>query len=316
MATPSAAQTMTPASGVPLEVATRRAAIVSGLQYDLSLSIPDALASPLTGSTTIRFELKDASAPLVLDFETSREHVKSIEANGKPAAINYVNGHLVIPAASLDTGANCHPHRVRRRRRAAQPQRRLPLHAVRAGARAPGVSRASISPDLKGRWTLTLDIRRVAIGGERRRAVADDQRGRATVEFRGDAAAADLSLRVRRRPISASRRARAQRPRRSACSIARPTPRRSRATATRSSICTPRRSTWLEHYTGDPVSVRQVRLRARSRRSSSAAWSTPGAIFYNASGLMLDESATQNQLLERASVDRARDRRTCGSATW
>src|SRR4029079_18506444 len=28
----------------------------------------------------------------------------------------------------------------------------------------------------------------------------------------------------------------------------------------------------------------------------------PGAVFYNASGLMLDESATQNQLLERAST--------------
>ena len=51
-----------------------------------------------------------------------------------------------------------------------------------------------------------------------------------------------------------------------------------------------------------PVSVRQVRLRARSRRSSSAAWSTPGAIFYNAAALLLDESATQNQLLDRASV--------------
>ena len=39
-----------------------------------------------------------------------------------------------------------------------------------------------------------------------------------------------------------------------------------------------------------------------SRRFSSAAWSTPGAIFYNAAGLLLDPSATQNQKLGRASV--------------
>ena len=77
---------MTPDAGVPLDVATRRAAIVSNLRYELSLSIPEALASPLTGTTTIRFDLKDASAPLVLDFETSREHVKSVDANGKPVA--------------------------------------------------------------------------------------------------------------------------------------------------------------------------------------------------------------------------------------
>ena len=37
---PPSAQTMTPAAGVPLDVATRRAAIVSNLRYELSLSIP------------------------------------------------------------------------------------------------------------------------------------------------------------------------------------------------------------------------------------------------------------------------------------
>ena len=92
---------MTPDSGVPLDVATRRAANVSALRYELALSIPDTLASPLTGTETIRFELKDATSPLVIDFETSRDNVKSVDANGKPAAFQYVNGHIVIPAASL-----------------------------------------------------------------------------------------------------------------------------------------------------------------------------------------------------------------------
>jgi hypothetical protein len=58
MTTPSFAQTLTPDAGVPLEVATRRAAAISNLRYELVLSIPDTLTSPLTGSTTIRFELK------------------------------------------------------------------------------------------------------------------------------------------------------------------------------------------------------------------------------------------------------------------
>ena len=106
VAVTASAQTMTPGSGVPLDVATRRAAIISNLRYELSLSIPEALASPLTGATTIRFDLKDASAPLVLDFETSREHIKSVDANGRPAPINYVNTHIVIPAASLVSGTN------------------------------------------------------------------------------------------------------------------------------------------------------------------------------------------------------------------
>ena len=40
-----------------------------------------------------------------------------------------------------------------------------------------------------------------------------------------------------------------------------------------------------------------------------------GTILYNATGLLLDESATQNQLLGRAPSSRMRPR-TCGSATW
>ena len=102
----ASAQTMTPAPGVPLDVATRRAAIVSNLRYELSLSIPEALNAALTGTTTLRFDLKDDSAPLVLDFETSREHVKSVDANGKTVPITYINGHIVIPVGSLTAGAN------------------------------------------------------------------------------------------------------------------------------------------------------------------------------------------------------------------
>ena len=49
MASAASAQTPTPGAGVPLELATRRAAIVSDLRYELSLSIPDAMTAPLTG---------------------------------------------------------------------------------------------------------------------------------------------------------------------------------------------------------------------------------------------------------------------------
>jgi hypothetical protein len=95
------AQATAPGPGVPLEIAARRAATISGLRYELSLSIPDSLGSPLTGIIVVRFQLKEASSPLVFDFETSREHVKSVETNGKPAAFDYLNGHIVVPAESL-----------------------------------------------------------------------------------------------------------------------------------------------------------------------------------------------------------------------
>ena len=49
MTTTAAAQSPSPDSGVPLEVATRRAAIVSGLRYDMTLSIPDGARFAIDG---------------------------------------------------------------------------------------------------------------------------------------------------------------------------------------------------------------------------------------------------------------------------
>ncbi len=50
------AQTATPAPGIPLDVATRRAAIVSDLRYELTLTIPREQQAPITGTMTARFD--------------------------------------------------------------------------------------------------------------------------------------------------------------------------------------------------------------------------------------------------------------------
>src|SRR5574341_861876 len=103
-ATPNA-QTPNPGVGVPLDVAERRAAIVSDIRYGLAVSIPESVSDPIIGTSVIRFALSDTSAPLVLDFETSRDRVKSLDANGA-SAFDFVNGHIVVPAASLRRGEN------------------------------------------------------------------------------------------------------------------------------------------------------------------------------------------------------------------
>ena len=101
LASPASAQTLTPGPGVPLDLATRRAALVSDLRYELALTIPDAFTAPIAGSITIRFALADASLPLVLDFDTSAEHVQSVEANMLSVDTTFVNGHIVVPASAL-----------------------------------------------------------------------------------------------------------------------------------------------------------------------------------------------------------------------
>src|SRR5688572_4178980 len=101
----SYAQTAAPGAGIPLAIAERRAAIISNLRYTLDINVPEKVSDPITGTTGIRFSLSDRSAPLVIDFATSRANVKSLDANGA-SAFEFVNGHIVVPATSLKQGEN------------------------------------------------------------------------------------------------------------------------------------------------------------------------------------------------------------------
>ena len=290
---------MTPDSGVPLDVATRRAAIVSNLRYELSLSIPEALASPLTGTTTIRFDLKDASSPLVLDFETSREHVKSVDANGKAVPTTYVNGHIVIPAGSLTAGANA-VHIAFDAGDASLNRNKDFLYTLFVPARARLAFPVFDQPDMKGRWTVALEHpskwQSAANGAELSRTTAGD---RTTVTFAetqplptylvaficGDfkvetAERNGRTFRMFHRETDAAKVAR-----------------------NRDAIFDlhARALEFLERYTAIPYAFGKFDFVAIPAFQFGG-MEHAGKILYSASGLMLDESATQNQLLGRASV--------------
>src|SRR5687768_5639794 len=100
------AQTATPDPGIPLEVAEARAARISALIYTVALTVPEAVSAPLEGVNVLSFQLKTAADPLVIDFATSREHVRSVTANKQPTEFAWDNGHIVVPAAALRVGHN------------------------------------------------------------------------------------------------------------------------------------------------------------------------------------------------------------------
>ena len=295
----AAAQTATPAPGVPLDLATRRAAIVSDLRYDLALSIPDELSQPLTGTTTIRFSLTDASAPLVLDFETRRDNVKAVEANGRATAFLYVNGHLVIPAAALVAGAN----RVRVTFAAGDASLNRSkdfLYTLFVPARARLAFPVFDQPDLKGRWTLTLEHpagwQSAANGAELTRTTSG---ARTTVTFAETQPlptylvafiAGDFKVETAERNGRTFRMFHRET---DAAKVAR----------NRDAIFDlhARALAFLEDYTAIPYAFGKFDFVAIPAFQFGG-MEHAGKILYNASGLMLDESATQNQLLGRASV--------------
>jgi aminopeptidase N len=89
--------------GIPRALAQERAARVSDLHYQLGyVLVPHAPSTNATGQ--IRFDLTDASTPLLLDFRDGQ--LSSIALNGTPIPAEIQNGHIVLPSSSLRTGQN------------------------------------------------------------------------------------------------------------------------------------------------------------------------------------------------------------------
>ncbi|HUE87572.1 MAG TPA: M1 family aminopeptidase [Vicinamibacterales bacterium] len=153
--TMASAQTATPGPGIPLELADARAERIGDLRYDLRLTIPEQLAEPIEGVTRISLALNTAADPLVIDFATSREHVKSVSANGKDTPVQWTNGHIVVPASVLTNERNT--IEIAFRAGGASLNRNADfLYALFVPARAHLAIPVFDQPNLKARWSLTL----------------------------------------------------------------------------------------------------------------------------------------------------------------
>lgn len=294
-----------------MAVATARAGNVSGLHYDLSLSIPEAIAAPVTGTNTIRLTLKDASRPLVIDFDTSADHVKGVEVNGKPlirgagssdaakSEFTYVNGHIIVPPASLIAGANT-IRIVFTAGDASLNRNNDFLYALFVPARARLALPVFDQPDMKGRWKMTLEHpakwKSAANGAELSRVEKGD---RATVTFAETQPlptylvafiAGDFKIETSDRKGRTYRMFHRET---DAAKVAR----------NRDAIFDLHATAleYLENYTAIPYPFGKFDFVAIPAFQFGG-MEHAGKILYNASGLMLDESATQNQLLGRASV--------------
>jgi len=104
LATPVAAPPVVP--GVSRELAEFRKQLISRVAYDLRLAVPASKADPVRAEETVSFRLRDNRAPVQLDFKGQASQLHSLTINGQPAAIDYRQEHLVLPAAALRVGDN------------------------------------------------------------------------------------------------------------------------------------------------------------------------------------------------------------------
>ena len=89
--------------GIPRALAQERAARVSDLHYRLAYRL-EPHAATTEATEEIRFQLRDASTLLLLDFRDGA--IAELRVNGLVLAAEIEHGHLLLPASALRVGEN------------------------------------------------------------------------------------------------------------------------------------------------------------------------------------------------------------------
>jgi aminopeptidase N len=287
-------------TGVSRVLAVERAGRVSNVRYDMALSVPAERKAPVAGRVTIAFDLTGPSSFLPLDFEPdSTGRLKRVEVNGRTLPPRIDSGHIVLPASLLRDGGN---DVVIEFDAGDAPLNRSDdfLYTIFVPARAHEAFPCFDQPDLKARWTLALDVphgwQTVANGAE---ASSRADAGRTRVSFAETPPISTYLFAFAAGKFTVEQ---AERNGRTFRLFHRETDAAKVARNVNALFDLHAAAlAWMERYTGIPYPFDKFDF-VLIPAFQFGGMEHPGAVFYNASSLMLDESATQNQRLERAST--------------
>ena len=142
--------------GVSRELARYRYKEIGDLRYSIRFDIPDDIGQRVSGQETISFTLKRKSE-VQLDFREGRDAVLSLRVNGKESAIDYREQHIVIPASATRKGENTVQLEFLSGDRSLNRNEDY-LYTLFVPDRARTAFPCFDQPDLKARFTLTLDL--------------------------------------------------------------------------------------------------------------------------------------------------------------
>ncbi|MBK3519070.1 M1 family metallopeptidase [Carboxylicivirga marina] len=95
-----------PENGVSHQLAKHRATLISDLNYQLSIIVPDDKDEPIDGTSTIEFDLKTKET-VYLDFKASNNQLHALTINDQSVKeLDIINEHIKLPASMLNKGTN------------------------------------------------------------------------------------------------------------------------------------------------------------------------------------------------------------------
>lgn len=287
--------------GIPEAMANDRAARVRDLTYEASFHVPATREEPVRGALTARFALTSADSDLAFDFAQPADKFLSARVNGAATdAVVSRDGHLVVPASLLQANnTNEVTFTFIAGDEALNRQDEL-LYTLFVPARASLTLPVFDQPNLKGRWVVSLNVpdgwAAVANGAETGRVQSDGRTEiifAATeplptylVAFAAGKFSVETSERAGRTFRMFHRETDADKVRRNAAAV---------FDLHASALA------WLEDYASIPYPFGKFDF-VLIPSFQFGGMEHAGAVFYNQSSLLLDESATQNQRLGRASL--------------
>jgi aminopeptidase N len=287
-------------TGVSRALAVYRSSTLSNVRYSLSFNIPQLLTERATGTLILRFHDARPDGPLTLDFTGTPDAVRSVTANGTALPHEVADEHIVIPRGA----------------RPATREQEITIEFV-AGDQAlnrqdefmyslfvPDRARTAFpcfdQPDIKARYELSLTIPKgweaVANGAVTRRDSTEDH---TRFRFSETEPVSSYLFAFAAGRFMAEE---AQRDGRTFRMLHRETD-RARVDRSREAIFDLHAAAlrWLEDYTGIPYPFGKFDFVAVPAFQFGG-MEHPGAILYRAASLFLEENATTNQLLGRASL--------------
>jgi aminopeptidase N len=151
------AQSTNPEKGISLDLAQQRASTISDISYSLTFSIPELIADPIPAQLELTFKLQKTNRPLILDFNVSPNHILSIEnTKGEKVTFKCFNEHLIIPVSALKQGKQSFKINFTAGDQSLNRNKEY-LYTLFVPARASTVFPCFDQPDLKATFSLKLE---------------------------------------------------------------------------------------------------------------------------------------------------------------
>jgi len=287
-----------PGPGVSETLARERAEVLLDVRYALTFTIPETRERPIEGHEILRLTLK-APHRIVLDFAQAADRVHEVRVGGVRVDALVEGDHVAIPAALTRAGENEIEIAFTAGDESLNRNDEF-LYTLFVPARARFAFPCFDQPDIKARYSLSLDTPKAwatVANGPQSSETTDGDRTRTTFAETAPLPTYLFSFVAGKFQVeTASRNGRLLR------MFHRETD-AEKVERNRDAIFDLHASAlgWLEEYTAIPYPFGKFDF-VLIPSFQFGGMEHAGAILYNAAGLLLDQSATQNQFLSRANL--------------